>query len=151
MFEAVQRSKTVDRVLEVTTGAGLGIAEMLSRDKERFSDLRSDRDAALAACSDMEKCPRGWAGLSYAEMIRAVNNRDVQDQLYFVYRQIYFSFSEYAHPTPTAIRHAIPGAQRTGATRLRRGQHRSGSHRRTSNGFVAERGRHYSLGPPRHR
>jgi hypothetical protein len=110
MFEAVQRSKTVDRVLDVTTGAGVGIVDMLSQGKERLADLRCDRDAALTEYGDMEKSPRGWAGISYAEMIRAVDNRVVKNHLYFVYRQVYFSFSEFAHPTPTAIRHAIPGA-----------------------------------------
>jgi hypothetical protein len=111
MFEAVQRSKAIDRVLGVTTGSGLGPAEIGSRDRERLLELQSSRDAALAEYSDMEKASKkGWAGLTYADMIRAVDNRDLQDDLWFVYHHIYFSFSEYAHPTPTGIRHVIPGA-----------------------------------------
>lgn len=110
VFEAVQRSKAIDRVLETTTGSGLGHAEMIPHNRERLLELQKSREAALAEYSDMErKSQKGWAGLTYAEMIRAVDRRDVQDDLRFVYRHIYFSFSEYAHPTPTAIRHAIPG------------------------------------------
>lgn len=103
-FELRQRSELLHRATKEYSDTGfLGPTSAMGIRAEQI------RVVFAEACQEFDKLEKSknWANRNYREMIDSITDKNAQVELMFAYQHVYFTFSEFAHPTPTGIRHAF--------------------------------------------
>ncbi len=102
-FDSVQRRSMIGRIRRHAAGAFDSVSQ------DRQARLRSSADAAIREFPDLEdKAGRGWSGLGFSLMLKRIEPDEVRQQLQFAYEVVYFSLSDFAHPTIAGIRYEPP-------------------------------------------